>query len=143
MAPHLGGLGCRAVGRGGLERLVLLAVVVRGGELCGRDGVHGNREGEPRHGTADRPPCRCRARFGANAAVPRCHAFHVAVHGDLGLAERNRCQRPARVGADSGQFLEVGAEGLDVYNTMLDAMGAPRRLGPARREHRAVDAIRA
>ena len=42
----------------------------------------------------------------------------------------------------TGQFLEIGAEGLDVYNTMLDAMGAGRRLGPADREGRTVDAIR-
>jgi hypothetical protein len=43
----------------------------------------------------------------------------------------------------TGQFLDVGAEGLDLYNTMLGAMGASRRLGPADREHRPVDAIRA
>jgi hypothetical protein len=42
----------------------------------------------------------------------------------------------------TGQFLDIGAEGLDVYNTMLDAMGASRRLGPANRERKAVDAIR-
>ena len=35
------------------------------------------------------------------------------------------------------------AEGLDVYNTMLTAMGASRRLGPANREGKSVDAIRA
>jgi hypothetical protein len=43
----------------------------------------------------------------------------------------------------SGQILDVGAEGIDLYNTMLSAMGATRRLGPATREHRAVDSIRA
>ena len=43
----------------------------------------------------------------------------------------------------TGQVMGVGAEGLDVYNTMLDAMGAGRRLGPAGRERRAVDRIRA
>jgi hypothetical protein len=43
----------------------------------------------------------------------------------------------------TGQILPVGAEGIDVYNTMLDAMGASRRLGPANREKKAVDAIRA
>lgn len=42
----------------------------------------------------------------------------------------------------TGQFLDVGAEGLDLYNTMLGAMGASRRLGPADREHRPVVAIR-
>ncbi|MCZ6795207.1 MAG: DUF1552 domain-containing protein [Planctomycetota bacterium] len=43
----------------------------------------------------------------------------------------------------SGQILDVGAEGLDVYNTILDAMGASRRLGPSDREEQPVDAIRA
>jgi len=42
----------------------------------------------------------------------------------------------------TGQFVDLGAEGLDVYNTMLTAMGANRHLGPAQREHSAVDAIR-
>lgn len=43
----------------------------------------------------------------------------------------------------TGEIIDVGAEGLDVYNTMLDAMGAPGRLGPADRDSRAVDGIRA
>lgn len=43
----------------------------------------------------------------------------------------------------TGRILDVGAEGIDVYNTMLDAMGASRRLGPKDREKKAVDAIRA
>lgn len=43
----------------------------------------------------------------------------------------------------TGQVLEVNAEGLDVYNTMLAGMGARQRLGPARRESRTVDALRA
>ena len=43
----------------------------------------------------------------------------------------------------TGQVLDARAEGMDVYNTMLDAMGAARRLGPPNRERRAVDAIRA
>jgi hypothetical protein len=42
----------------------------------------------------------------------------------------------------TGQFIDIGAEGVDVYNTMLDAMGATRQLGPADRERTAVDAIR-
>ena len=42
----------------------------------------------------------------------------------------------------TGQILDIGAEGLDVYNTMLDAMGASRRLGPADRKMTPVDAIR-
>ena len=43
----------------------------------------------------------------------------------------------------TGQFLDLEAEGLDVYNTMLEAMGVSRRMGPAGREMNAVDAIRA
>ena len=43
----------------------------------------------------------------------------------------------------TGQILDVGAEGIDVYNTMLTAMGAENRLGPNDRETSAVDAIRA
>ena len=43
----------------------------------------------------------------------------------------------------TGQIMDIGAEGLDVYNTMLDAMGAKDRLGPASRQHRRVDSIRA
>jgi len=42
----------------------------------------------------------------------------------------------------TGQIMDVGAEGLDVYNTMLAAMGATDRLGPAKRKMQAVDAIR-
>jgi hypothetical protein len=43
----------------------------------------------------------------------------------------------------TGQFMDIGSEGLDVYNSMLDAMGARRQLGPVNREKTAVDAIRA
>ena len=39
------------------------------------------------------------------------------------------------------EILDIGAEGLDVYNTMLDAMGASRRLGPPDREQRPVNSI--
>ena len=42
----------------------------------------------------------------------------------------------------TGEIVEVGAEGLDVYNSMLETMGAKHRLGPADREARAVDGIR-
>lgn len=42
----------------------------------------------------------------------------------------------------TGEILDLNAEGIDVYNTMIDALGASRRLGPADREHQAVDAIR-
>jgi len=34
----------------------------------------------------------------------------------------------------TGQIVDVGSEGIDVYNTILDAMGSQRRLGPADRE---------
>ncbi|MBA3312737.1 MAG: DUF1552 domain-containing protein [Planctomycetaceae bacterium] len=43
----------------------------------------------------------------------------------------------------TGQILEVGAEGLDVYNTILDGMGVSRRLGPADRAVTLTDKIRA
>ena len=43
----------------------------------------------------------------------------------------------------TGQIMDVGAEGIDVYNTMLDAMGVSERLGPAGRKMRPVNAIRA
>jgi len=43
----------------------------------------------------------------------------------------------------TGQIMDVKAEGLDVYNTMLTAMGSKRPLGPNKREHRAVSKIRA
>lgn len=43
----------------------------------------------------------------------------------------------------TGEILDVRVEGIDVYNTMLDAMGATDRLGPAGREMVPVDAIRA
>jgi len=43
----------------------------------------------------------------------------------------------------TGQILDVKAEGLDVYNTMLDTMGAEARLGPSDRPENPVDAIRA
>lgn len=43
----------------------------------------------------------------------------------------------------TGQILDVGAEGMDVYNTMLTAMGVADRLGPVDRKTAPVDAIRA
>jgi len=42
----------------------------------------------------------------------------------------------------TGQIMDIGAEGLDVYNTMLTAMDAPVRLGPPEREIQPVDTIR-
>ena len=38
-------------------------------------------------------------------------------------------------------IVDVGAEGLDVYNTMLGAVGAKGRLGPAKREPRHISSI--
>ena len=42
----------------------------------------------------------------------------------------------------TGEIMDVGAEGIDVYNTMLEAMGVDRRLGPKKHEHQATDGIR-
>ena len=41
----------------------------------------------------------------------------------------------------TGEIMDVGAEGLDVYNTMVVAMGAKHRLGPVKRERRQVSSI--
>jgi hypothetical protein len=41
----------------------------------------------------------------------------------------------------TGQIMDVGHEGIDVYNTMLGAMGASEKLGPEKREAQKVDAI--
>ncbi len=41
----------------------------------------------------------------------------------------------------TGEFLDLGNEGIDVYNTMLGAMGANEKLGPNDREMHSVDAI--
>ena len=43
----------------------------------------------------------------------------------------------------TGEILDVGAEGIDVYNTMLDAMDVADRLGPDARDAQAIDKIRA
>ena len=42
----------------------------------------------------------------------------------------------------TGKIMDVGHEGLDVYNTMLSAMGCENRLGPNDREATGVDSIR-
>lgn len=42
----------------------------------------------------------------------------------------------------TGQIVDVNAEGLDVYNTMLSAMGVSGRLGPGKRKMAEVGAIR-
>ncbi|MCG8650367.1 MAG: DUF1552 domain-containing protein [Pirellulales bacterium] len=41
----------------------------------------------------------------------------------------------------TGQIMDVGHEGIDVYNTMLGAMGAKEKLGPADRKVSKVDKI--
>lgn len=43
----------------------------------------------------------------------------------------------------TGEIMDVSAEGIDVYNTLLEGMGTSGRLGPADREERLVDGIRA
>ena len=53
--------------------------------------------------------------------------------------------RPVNADGSAGlptDAIEVGAEGLDVYNSMLAAMGASRRLGPSARPVNRVDRIR-
>jgi hypothetical protein len=42
----------------------------------------------------------------------------------------------------TGQIMDVGAEGIDLYNTLLDGVGVSRRIGPADREHTAIDPVR-
>ena len=41
----------------------------------------------------------------------------------------------------TGEIMDVGAEGIDVYNTMVNAMGAKYHLGPSNRERRYVSSI--
>ena len=43
----------------------------------------------------------------------------------------------------TGQFMDVKAEGIDVYNTMLSAMGAKKKIGPDKRPSKGVEKIRA
>lgn len=43
----------------------------------------------------------------------------------------------------TGNIVDIGKEGIDVYNTMLTTMGAKQHLGPSDRDHTAVDTIRA
>lgn len=37
-----------------------------------------------------------------------------------------------------GEIVDVNAEGIDVYNSMLGAMGVSQRVGPSSRAHNAV-----
>jgi len=41
----------------------------------------------------------------------------------------------------TGQIIDVAAEGIDVYNTMIKTMGARNRLGPIERESRYINSI--
>ena len=43
----------------------------------------------------------------------------------------------------TGQILDAGAEGLDVYNTLLAGLEISDRLGPKRRDAKSIDKIRA
>ena len=43
----------------------------------------------------------------------------------------------------TGDIMDVGAEGLDVYNTVIEAMGVSEKLGPSERDRNPIDAIRA
>lgn len=43
---------------------------------------------------------------------------------------------------NTGKIMDVGAEGIDVYNTILDGMSVPTRLGPQERDARSIDKIR-
>lgn len=43
----------------------------------------------------------------------------------------------------TGEIMDVGAEGIDVYNTMLAGMDVKDRLGPLKRESNSIDSIRA
>lgn len=42
----------------------------------------------------------------------------------------------------TGQIQDVNSEGIDVYNTMLNAMDAKKALGPKERDFKSVDSIR-
>lgn len=42
----------------------------------------------------------------------------------------------------TGEILDVSVEGLDLYNTILEAMSVSRRMGPAQRKMNSVDAVR-
>jgi hypothetical protein len=39
--------------------------------------------------------------------------------------------------------MDVGAEGIDIYNSMLDGMGVDHKLGPTDRDRVFIDGIRA
>ena len=41
----------------------------------------------------------------------------------------------------TGQIIDIAGEGIDVYNTMINAMGAKKRIGPVAREPRYINSI--
>jgi hypothetical protein len=41
----------------------------------------------------------------------------------------------------TGQIMDVKAQGLDLYNTMVGAMGADPRLGPKDHDHSSIEQI--
>ena len=41
----------------------------------------------------------------------------------------------------TGEIMDVGAEGIDVYNTMLRAMGSQQQLGKSKRDTKTIDSI--
>ncbi len=41
----------------------------------------------------------------------------------------------------TGEIIDAGAEGLDLYNTMLSAYGAGRVLGPGSRPYREITSV--
>jgi len=43
----------------------------------------------------------------------------------------------------TGQIMDLNAEAIDVYNTMLRTLGAKKQLGPDKRKHQSIDKIRA
>lgn len=42
----------------------------------------------------------------------------------------------------TGSILDIGAEGLDVYNSILAGMDVSKRMGPAKRDSNSIEAIR-
>ena len=58
-------------------------------------------------------------------------------------AEQVMDKAQTRINAEEAkrQLLAAGELGLDIYNTMVGAMGAKHRLGPAKRERRHVSSI--
>ena len=93
--------------------------------------------------------------FGIASSLQAASCFETEVAGAnpevkkarLDLSRKDAALAGGKTSANgrfkTGQTIEVGAEGIGVYNTMLRAMGTSRRLGPDNREGRPVDIIRA